>query len=141
MNRTQQQIIDRIEARKANDFIGFEISDYIDFLDFEHVKPYLKENVTADQWKQEGDPKAAMIEYMPFAWEKANNCRGISACRSLSHYMAWLWLDGNEELANDIADYEYYGKPQLVKICEYLGIDSNRWDDGVRVNSEEELED
>lgn len=77
-----------------------------------------------------------MIEYMPFAWEKANNCRGLSAGRSLAHYTAWLWLDGDNEIWPTLEDYEYYGKDKLVEICNYLGIDSKQWDDGIRKNSE-----
>jgi len=74
---------------------------------------------------------------MPFAWEKANGCRGISASRSLRHMVAWLWLDGQDEFLekwNDLRDYEYYGKPQLIAICELYGIDWKKFDDGVRTN-------
>lgn len=56
----------------------------------------------------------------------------------MRHYHNWLWLLGEDELANSLLDYEHYGKPHLVKICEYLGLDSSQWDDGLRVNSEEE---
>ena len=31
-------------------------------------------------------------------------------------------------------DYEYYGKPQLIEICKYLGVDHLQYDDGVREN-------
>lgn len=137
--RTQDDIVTRLEARKPNDFFGFEWQEYIWFLDFEHAKPYLKDSVVECDWEVEiKTPKEIMIDYMEFAWEKANGCRGISAWRSLAHYTAWLWLDGDDELWKTIIDdYEYYGKPQLIEICEYLGIDSFKWDNGVRVNSEE----
>lgn len=43
-------IIAKIESLKDTDFLGFKISDLIGYLDYEHAKPYLKPEVTADQW-------------------------------------------------------------------------------------------
>lgn len=135
MPRTQDEILNRILEVQDKDVLGFQRVDLIVYLDFDHAKQFLKEDAKKEEWKQEvRSPKEKMIDYMPFAWEKANNCRGISAARSISHYQAWLWLDGNEELAEKIEDYEFYGKPQLVMICEYLGLDHSRWDDGIRTN-------
>ncbi len=141
--RTQQELLDRIKFRKNNDMLGFEVQEYINFLDFDNAKEYLKEGVTKEEWdkaknKQE-DIKQIMTDYMEFAWDKANSFRGISAERSIMHYVAWLWIDGSEEanrLSETIENYECYGKPQLVEICKYLGIDHNKYDDGVRRNSE-----
>ena len=56
--------------------------------------------------------------------------------RSLSHYTAWLWLDGADELASSLDQYEFYGKPHLCAVCKYLGLDADKWDDGVRANKE-----
>ena len=87
MKRTQNEILKRIEEVKSYDFLGFERNDYIDFLDFEHAKIFLKDGTKKEDW--EGgenprpftDPIKDMKEYMDFAWEKANGCRGISANR------------------------------------------------------------
>ena len=38
------------------------------------------------------------------------------------------------DLAEEIREYQAYGKPQLVKICEFLGLDAAQWDDGVRTD-------
>ena len=134
MDRSQKEILQRIIERKENDFFGFEVQTYIPYLDFENAKQFLKDGVTEVDWKQNRDPKQEMIGYMPFAWEKANGGRGISASRTISHYVAWLWLDGNDNLASSIEDYEYYGKDELRSICEYLGLDPDEWDDGIRRN-------
>lgn len=75
-----------------------------------------------------------MLDYMSFAFEKANNFRGISASRSMSHYSAWTWLIGDD--FGNLLDYEYYGKDNLVEICEKYGWDHSQWDDGVRLNDE-----
>ena len=138
--RTQQEILDKIEKIKDKDIFGFELTIYIKALNFQNARLYLKE----DEWvnyknfplyKSNQDIKKDMTNYMSFAWEKANNCRGISAYRSIMHYVAWCWLIGEDELAKDIENYNFYGKPQLRKVCDFLGINADQWDDKVRVNS------
>jgi len=143
--RSQEEIVARIEKARKVDLLNFEWPRYLDALDFEHAKPYLKEESWEEEkkkpvlFKTAEDIRTRMVSYMPFAWEKANNCRGISAGRSISHYVAWLWLLGEEKLAGEIENYEFYGKPQLRQICEFLGLNADDWDDEIRVNSENEL--
>ena len=138
--RTQTEILDRYKERKERDFLGFEVDCYISYLDFENAKPFLKKGTPAADWKpaEFSELKQIMVDYMPFAWDKANNCRGLSASRSISHYVAWLWLYGSPlcDVIADIKDYEFYGKDKLILICGYLGLDPKQWDDGHRVNSE-----
>ena len=50
----------------------------------------------------------------------------------MCHYMAWVWLAGDD--LGDLTDYQYYGKDNLVKICDHYGWDSSQWDDGERTN-------
>ena len=144
-SRTQDEIIAKISEVEPDDWMGTIKSDLVEFLDYEHAKPYLKDDVTAaecsESVKDVKKPSLQIKDYMPFAFNKANNCRGLSAGRSLDHMYAWLWLDGQDEFltANDIRDYQYYGKDELVKICELYGLDATQWDDGCRVNSEDEL--
>lgn len=144
MNRTQEEIVSRIEERKAGDFFGFEINEYLGFLEYEYVKPYIKEGTTEVDWKSgtfPSDPVEQIKNYMPFAWEKANNQRGISANRSVMHMIAWLWLAGEDELAewaSDDENYYHYGKPILMKICDHYKLDWEQWDDGRRTNGDEE---
>ena len=138
--RTQDEIVARIEARQDDDCFGFEICEYLPYLDYSHAKAFLKDEVGEDDWNAPRDiskVKDEMKDYMEFAWDKANNCRGISANRSISHYVAWLWLDGQTEMADSLEEnYEFYGKPQLVQVCEYLELDHKQWDDGRRSNVE-----
>ena len=136
--KTQEEILKRIDEVAKYDTFGWQRNDLVDFLNFENAKPFLKDDITAEKWeevKEKRSPKEIMCDYMGFAWEKANDKRGISACRSLEHYKSWLWLDGDEEIWPTLDDYEYYGKPHLITICEYLGLDPSNWDDGVRENS------
>lgn len=140
--KTQEEIIKRIEEVTKCDIFGFQREVYISALTFDNAKEYLKEGVTQEEWDEirlctDEDVRKRSIEYMPFAWEKANSCRGLSASRSLDRYSAWLWLLGVDD-GIDFDDYEFYGKPQLVEICNRLWLDHTEWDDGIRVNSEEE---
>jgi len=136
--KTQEEIVKRISERKGSDLLGFEKNEYIYFLDYEHAKPFLKDDTDPKNWRQEKREPAKIIKnYMSFAWDKANGCRGISAGRSLKHMVAWLWLDKQDKFLkewNNLEDYEYYGKPQLIAICELYGIDWKQYDDGVRTN-------
>jgi len=135
--RTQEQIIERINARREGDMFGFEWPIYLEMLSFENAKQFLKPEAKAENWtvKTEDQIRAEAIDYMNFAWKKANDCRGISANRSVMHYQAWLWLLGEDWGDALMDDYEYYGKPQLVRICAHFGLDSNKWDNGIRTNT------
>jgi hypothetical protein len=142
--REQDEIVRRIEAVQEEDIFGFEWHELLACLDFDHAKPYLKETADRESWKplsaEPGDVQRRLLDYLPFAWEKANNCRGISANRSISHLCAWLWLMGRDDLASGLwDDYQFYGKPQLVRVSEALGFDWRAHDDDEWRN--DELED
>ncbi len=142
--RTQDEIVARIKARKPDDFFGFEVSQYMNFLDYDHAREFLKSGTTKKEASREewgevegGSPEDIIKGYLPFAWGKANDCRGISANRSIEHMVAWLWLDGKDWLEKDYDEnYQYYGKPQLVRICEEYGVDWRALDDNEWRNSE-----
>lgn len=132
--RTDSEILARIKERQASDFLGAETGILILRLPFDAAKQFLKEDAPADAWDVYPRDRESLLEemqeYMPFAWEKANDGRGLSAWRSMSHYQAWTWLAGDD--LGELSDYSYYGKDNLVRICQYYGWDSKRWDDGIR---------
>ena len=140
--KTQQQIVNRINAIRSDDYFGWHTNDLVLHLKYEHAKQFLDDDVTAVQWAdlmEKRSPKELIADYMEFAWDKANNCRGISAGRSLEHMKAWVWLDGQDDLLNIIeADYDHYGKPHLVAICEHYGYDWKLHDNNEWVNNEDE---
>lgn len=137
--RTPEEIVARIKEREKIDLFGFELVDYIERLDFQHAKEFLVAEATEKEWQPLPYTRENILEtmqrYMPFAWEKANNFRGLSAARSMYHYTAWIWLLGDD--LGDLLNYENYGKDNLVKICEKYGWDHTQWDDGVRKNYED----
>lgn len=136
--RTQEEIVAEIERIKKNDFFGFKTGDLIGYLDYEHAKQYLKPEATEEEWKALPSDRESIIKemesYMDFAWEKANNERGISAGRSMAHYSVWVWMIGDESRFGNLEEYQYYGKDNLRELCEAYGWDANKWDDGFRVN-------
>lgn len=140
--RTDAEIVARIEARREDDILGFEWPYYLMRLPYELAVPYLKPEAleeSAKKWQQvprdHDSIRAEAIDYMAFAFDKANNCRGISAGRSISHYVAWLWLLGEDSWGDKLFDeYEWYGKDLLVRLCKFFGIDHRQWDDGLRTN-------
>jgi len=135
--RTPEAILARLkELEESNDdFFGFQRNSLIAALPFEQAKPFLKDGVTAEQWELEADPAKQIREYLSFAWEKANDCRGLSAARSLSRFAAWLWLMGDDDVSW-LDDYTFYGKPHLVTISERVGFPWREHDDGKWRNSE-----
>lgn len=138
--RTPEEIVARIRAIESADFFGTITSDLLACLPFADAKPWLKDEAKASDWTADAADaesiKARMLDYMAFAWEKANNQRGLSAMRSLNHMQGWLWLLREEVAADALDGYSHYGKPQLRAICEHYGWDWRQWDDGEWANNE-----
>ena len=87
--RNQAEIVEKIrEYQNKGDFFGVKVGDAIAHLDFTHAKEFLKPEVTEAEWNNDFMPLTReavlkqMEDYMPFAWEKANGMRGISANRN-----------------------------------------------------------
>ena len=139
--RTQDEIVARIRAVEHEDFLGTEVSDLLEALDFEHAREFLKPETRPEDWAavmaNAADPLDQAREYLDFAWDKANGCRGLSASRSVSHLKAWLWLAGADGWSDRLDElYEFYGKPCLVVISEALDFPWGEHDDGEWTNSE-----
>jgi len=124
--KSQSEILERIKKVEKDDFFGVERGNLIAYLEFENAKEFLEDGVTKEKWnKNKSDPVEDLKKYMPFAWEKANDHRGLSSGRSLSHMRGWLWLDGQDDLVdflNDESNYAPYGKPVLSKICAHYSL-------------------
>ena len=142
--RTDNEILDRIkylDSDNSLDFLNFQRALLVSSLPFDKAKRFLKPEATADKWSHQKNDhdaiKAEILEYMPFAWEKANDCRGNSAYRSLEYMKCWFWFLGHD-IEDALSNYTHYGKPQLRAICEHLNIDWRKYDSGEWVNFEDD---
>ncbi len=141
--RTNSEIVARIKwlSEDMRDFFGAQTNDLLCFLPFADAKQFLNDDCTEEQFAecQETDVSNAACKYLPFAWEKANDCRGLSANRSVDHMAAYLWLAGFDQDAIDSwrEDYHSYGKPQLVAASACFGFDWRAHDNGVWIDDEE----
>lgn len=128
--KTQEDILKRVKNPSADDFGGFEAEALAQFLDYDHAKPILRDNVTREIWDKDGQEltRENVVEemrgYMEFAWGKVRDHRGISANRSVIKLRAWLWLLDEQDTLNtlDGTPYPQYGAPQLEVICRRMGF-------------------
>ena len=135
--KSVEKIKDKINTGFANDVFGIAFNDLIEALPFADAKEYLKDEFlmkdsAEEEWessriKTDDDVKARMLDYLPFAWEKAEDQRGLSADRSVRHFAAWAWLIDYEfyEKIEDMYNNSYfpYGEPILEYISEKLGFE------------------
>lgn len=142
--KTDQEILARIEEVEKADWMGTQRGDLVVRLPYALAKQYLREDGDMDEAKWDAGraellaPMDLIKDYLPFAWDKANNCRGLSAGRSLEHILTWLWLEGYDKLvAEHFQHYEAYGKLQLVVASELVNLDWSKLDDGRWANNED----
>lgn len=126
---TQEELLARINDRMGRDMFGFEWPEYLMYLSSDNAKPFLRPDAESEpeKWSRESIIER-MRDYLPFAFEKANGERSISATRSVMHYVAWTWLCGDREFSEAIEsaaeeNYAPYGKPVLRMIAEHYGWD------------------
>lgn len=136
----QDKLVARINERKAKDMFGFEWHEYLPYLEHARLKPFFKpdpklDDLPATELVDREKILAKMKGYLSFAFEKAHGERGISASRSLMHYIAWAWLAGDEAFSEEIdrmteTDYAPYGLPVLRRICAFYEWDPSEHGDG-----------
>lgn len=119
LKRSQDEIVAMVEEVKDDTF-GFSLDVFLGALDFDHARPFLKKEVTAEEWAEIApeDPLPAFHKYMAFAIGKAQDHRALSAGRSVEKLNAWSWLMGFEP---SDAPYAQYGVPILKDLAERHG--------------------
>lgn len=128
--RTIEEVAARIASIQESDMLGFATGVLVKYLPFDAAKPFLKPEAKAEDWitplsRNRDSVLAEMRDYMPFAWDKAENHRGISASRSVDKMTEWLWMLGEDDLkafAESSLNYSQYGAPILFRISEALGF-------------------
>lgn len=123
--RTHDEIARRLKSGDADDFLGTQHSDLLEFLPLSHARPFLRDDAPADALAKWDDALPVldretvlgkMRGYWDFALDKCTSHRGISAGRSIDHYRAWCWLLGDDEalaVLEDSGRYAPYGAPML----------------------------
>lgn len=120
--RSERDIEDRIAALRLAGDQQFQVDDLLEYL----PDSRRMEIGGSDGPQLQADREsvlAAMREYMPFAWCKADDGRGLSAMRSLEHYAAWVWLLGDDWRFPDLTNAKGYGHQQLLALCRHYGFD------------------
>ncbi len=129
MIRNQEEI--KVRFQKVSDLFGTQKNDLINYMTFDNAKTFLKEEYVKEveagtvKWVISTDPKKEILDYLDFAYNKAENERGLSAGRSMLHFKTWIWLDDNSfygEIVDDIDNYTNYGIPTLNKIAKHYGF-------------------
>jgi hypothetical protein len=148
--RTENQILQRLkEIADADDMFGVERSRLLEALSWQAAQSFLQDGHDHEEaeWedhrlKTTGQVIDQIVSYLGFAWGKANESRGLSAQRSLAHFRGLLYLLGSDhdELRQWIGSpehYQFYGKPQLVKVSEVVGFDWRTVDNDEWKNAED----
>lgn len=126
--RTQDEIVARLKTLSVGeDVLGFRSEVLISALDYEHVRPFLKPGVTAEEWDKIGTPPHEIEErardYYAFALGKIRNHRGISASRSVDKLAEYAWVLGRDDVVDAMAaaDFAQYGAPQVKAFAAGFG--------------------
>lgn len=129
MTRTQEEIAARVEAVKDDDTFGFKLEVLIAALDFEHARPYLRAEVTAEEWAKQQlcacDFESEARDYYKFALGKIRDHRGISTTRSVEKLTEFAWLLGRDDVIERTQNlaYEQYGAPKVKAWGEAFGME------------------
>ncbi len=134
--RSHEELVAKfIELQSMETMLDFKSEVLVNYLTFEDAKPYLSEEFRKEiesgsgQWQQITSIEkcvAEFLNYMEFAWGKAQDRRGISASRNIDKLGMWLWIMNREDLQEILDDddlYNPYGAPALVEVCNQLGIE------------------
>ena len=134
--KTVEQVKEKLKEGFKTDPFGFGSSDLIHTLPFEDAKEYLVEEFLSKEGaKEEWENNRITTDehvlmrirgYIPFAQEKIDDERGLSADRSCQHFIAWFWLIDEEfsKKLEDLYNYHYapYGQPVLDAVKEYMNV-------------------
>ena len=144
--RSMEEIKQKIKTGFENDVFNFGIYDLMDALPFEEAKPHLSKEFLKDPKAEEKFNKERLVskvdvlkkmeDYLPFAFKKAENQRGLSADRSVRHFAAWAWLiddDFYQEIEKMYDENYYpYGLPILKRVEEWIKQQKASLQEGVR---------
>lgn len=133
--RTQEEILEKYkEYEDDGRMFDFRPEVLLEHLSYENSSQFLsdeyKAKISSGEIKHTCvdnvlEATQDFLDYMVFAWGKAQDERGLSASRSIGKLSAWLWLLNREDLESKINEdglYNPYGAPALVEVCKALEI-------------------
>lgn len=133
--RTQDEILARLNDVADDDFLGFRFEVLVEALDYAHVKPFLQDDATAEDWakQQVVNIDETTLGYYTFAVGKIEDHRGLSADRSVTKLREFAWLLGRDDAveAMDAADHMNYGAPKVKAFAQAMGY---AWPDSTELN-------
>lgn len=126
--RTYAEVVQRVQEPLKGMF-DFARDTLIDYLDYADARQFLKAEATREEWLPvvrsltEDSVREQIVSYLPFAFEKAEDQRGLSAIRSIQRFRAWIWLLGEEyadllAFLEDEDNFQGYGETLLHRIAE-----------------------
>ncbi len=157
LNRTQPEVLARVHhhLRHPDPFIKGAASYLVTALPLPTAQgtKLVRMDATEEAWADVSITNAKELQerlekLIDKAWVDANNKNGMNCRKNLAAIVALVWLCGaeHEELIEKleggaydpqneqrtVRDLEYYGKCQLVDICEHFGInwaskDNDEW--------------
>lgn len=145
--RTPEEILVRLKQVEilGHDTHGLERSRLLDALPYSMAREYLQNAAgwNEEEWEQNHRTTtkeavlASLVDWLPHAWNRANGQRATSAYRSVAHACGALWLLGSEHdalvaqlTASKPVTEGYFGKRELVQICEAVSFSWREHDDG-----------
>ena len=101
---TPEQIVEMVRRIESEDFFGEFRPALLEYLPYEHAKPFLVDGVTPEQWQETvgNEDHDAMLRrqfqhYAEWWKEKIENQRGISVWRAKSQFALRMFLAGMPE--------------------------------------------
>lgn len=121
--RTEESILERV--RQCDNFLGFDKEVLVPYLPFSLANQFLVEGAKEEDWQPVANEVEAIfkeaLDYLTFAYGKAQNHRGISASRSVDKMTEYCWLLGDDEDVVGNADWGQYGVGRLFAAAKFLG--------------------
>ena len=114
MNKTEQEILDRTKERAGQTPFGYEIGVLVALLPYEKAESYFKDDIDVPQelWEEQtaeekrfvnsGEIHGFIEEHMPLLVLQSKHSI-TDFLTTIDYYLAYMWLDGKEELADKVA--------------------------------------
>ncbi len=126
--RTQKEILDRIAEHSKFDPLSMALDTLSEWVDYGHRVFAAEANISREQFEEEmaieRQPVAVqMAMYLPLAESNAREERTIPSLRSMLHFRNWLWLVGEDELAESMlmaVEDDPFGVARLQTVRKFL---------------------